>query len=328
MALTDEQKLEAYKTMMVIRRFEEKCAELYAAGDIGGFLHLYIGQEAIALATKYALRDDDNVITAYRDHGLAIARGLPVKNLMAEMLGKATGTSKGKGGSMHLADKEKRFWGGWAIVGGHLPLAAGLALADTYRGEDRVTLALMGDGATNIGYFHESLNMAAVWKLPVVWLVENNQYGMGTAVIRASAVSDIAKKAEAYGMPCCVQVDGMDLQALVDYLEEAAIYAREGKGSFFVEALTYRYRGHSMGDPERYRPVHEVEEKKLDDPISHLGSHLIEANLATTDDLQKISDEADQEIAEAVEFAKNSPFPEPGELYTDIYADSMGEVSR
>ncbi len=321
MSLTDEQKIKAYRMMMLIRRFEEKCAELYAAGDIGGFLHLYIGQEAIAVAVDYATRTDDNVITAYRDHGLALARGLPTDAVMAEMLGKATGVSKGKGGSMHLADVEKRFWGGYAIVGGHLPLATGLALADQYRGDERVTIALMGDGATNIGYFHEALNMAAVWKLPVVWVVENNQYGMGTAVTRASAVADIAKKAEAYGMPCCVQVDGMDLLATYDMLQEGIEYAREGSGAYFMEVITYRYRGHSMGDPERYRPVHEVDEKKEDDPITRWGTYLIENELATKDDLQRMSDEADEEVNASVEFARSSPDPAPEDLYTDIYVD-------
>ncbi len=321
MGLDQAQGLAAYRTMMVIRRFEEKCAELYAAGDIGGFLHLYIGQEAIAVAASYALRPDDNLITAYRDHGIAIARGMPTRALMAEMFGKATGSSQGKGGSMHLGDRERRFWGGWAIVGGHLPLAAGIALADQYNGSDRATVAFMGDGATNIGYFHEALNLAAVWKLPVVWVVENNQYGMGTAVTRASAVSDISKKAEAYGMPCCIQVDGMDLLAVHDMLLEGLEYVRSGRGSFFIEAMTYRYRGHSMGDPERYRPVYEVEAKKQDDPITRWGTYLIENQWATMDDLTRLAHEADQEIAEAVEFARNSPFPAPQELYTHVYAD-------
>jgi len=318
MALTKQQKREAYRLMWLIRRFEEKCAELYAAGDIGGFLHLYIGQEAIAAAAKYALRDDDNIITAYRDHGVALARGLPTHAVMAEMMGKSTGVSKGKGGSMHLADVNRRFWGGYAVVGGHLPLAAGLALADQYNGADRVTLALMGDGATNIGYFHEALNMAAVWKLPVVWVVENNQYGMGTAVTRASAVSDLARKAEAYGMPCCVQVDGMDLQAMYDALIDAAEYARSGQGSFFLEAITYRYRGHSMGDPERYRPAHEIEQAKKDDPIERWGEVLKKAKIATEKELQALAESALQEVEEAIEFAHRSPLPAPEELYTDV----------
>ena len=311
--------LEWYRQMVLIRHFEEKCAELYATGDIGGFLHLYIGQEAIAVAAQSVLREDDNIITAYRDHGIALVRGLGTKQIMAEMLGKSTGTSKGKGGSMHLASREKRFWGGWAIVGGHLPLAAGIALADQYRGEDRVTMALMGDGATNIGYFHEALNLAAVWKLPVVWVVENNQYGMGTAVTRASAVADIVKKAEAYGMPCCMQVDGMDLEALREMFTEAVEYARSGEGSYIIEAITYRYRGHSMGDPERYRPAEEVEERKADDPIIRWGNHLMEKKIATQEELDAIDRAAVEEVEEAVEFAKDSPLPDPEELYADVY---------
>ncbi len=320
MALTKKQKLDAYRTMTLIRRFEEKCAELYAAGDIGGFLHLYIGQEAVAMGVRYALRDDDNLITAYRDHGVAIASGLPTNNLMAEMLGKTTGVSKGKGGSMHLADKEKRFWGGYAIVGGHLPLAAGLALADQYNGDDRVTVAMMGDGSTNIGYFHEALNLSAVWKLPVVWMVENNQYGMGTAVTRASAVSDIAKKAEAYGMPCCIQVDGMDLDAVYETVSEGVEYARKGNGPFFVEAITYRYRGHSMGDPERYRNAHEVEEMKEEDPIENWGKVLLKEELATQADLDRADESAMAEVEAAIEFARQSPFPQQEDLFTDVYA--------
>lgn len=321
MTISDEQKLNAYYKMMLIRRFEEKSAELYAAGDIGGFLHLYIGQEAVAMGVKYAMQDGDNIVTAYRDHGIAIAMDLDTDALMAEMLGKSTGVSKGKGGSMHLADKEKGFWGGYAIVGGHLPLAAGIALADQYNETGKVTVCLMGDGSTNIGYFHEALNMAAVWDLPVVWIVENNQYGMGTAVTRASAVDDIAKKAEAYGMPCCVQVDGNDLTAVYETVKEGIEYAREGNGSYFIEAITYRYRGHSMGDPERYRPVHEVEQKKMDDPISRWGNMLVEEDLATKEDLQRMADDAQQEVDEAVEFARESPLPEPADLYTDIYAE-------
>jgi pyruvate dehydrogenase E1 component alpha subunit len=310
-----------YRQMVLIRRFEEKCAELYTTGDIGGFLHLYIGQEAIAVAAQSVLREDDNVITAYRDHGVALARGLPTNEVMAEMLGKATGVSKGKGGSMHLADKAKRFWGGWAIVGGHLPLATGIALADQYNETDRVTMAFMGDGSTNIGYFHEALNMAAVWKLPVVWVVENNQYGMGTAVTRASAVSDIVKKAEAYGMPCCQQVlDGADIFAIREQFEMATDYVRAGEGSYMMEIITYRFRGHSMGDPERYRPPEEVEKKKIEaDPITRLGNYLTKEKLATKKELEALAESANQEVLDAVEFAKESPFPAPEELYSNVY---------
>ncbi len=318
MALTKQQKLDAYKTMMVIRRFEEKCAELYAAGDIGGFLHLYIGQEAIAIAGAYARKESDNVITAYRDHGIALAAGMDPKNVMAEMLGRSTGTSKGMGGSMHLADKDKRFWGGWAIVGGHLPLAAGLAWADQYLGRDGVTMALMGDGSTNIGYFHESVNLSAVWKLPVVWVVENNQYGMGTAVDRASAVNMI-EKGKGYGLPTA-KLDGMDLINLYDGFSKALKHCRAGKGAYFIEAETYRFRGHSMGDPERYRPSEEVESRKQDDPIARWAGVLMGDDLATQAELEQMENAADDIIADAVEFARNSPLPGP-EVYDYVYAD-------
>jgi pyruvate dehydrogenase E1 component alpha subunit len=319
MSLTKDQSLEAYRLMRLIRRFEEKCAEHYAAGDIGGFLHLYIGQEAIAAAARYALRPDDNIITAYRDHGVALSKGLPTDAVMAEMFGKATGVCGGMGGSMHLADKEKRFWGGWAIVGGHLPLAAGLALADQYSGADRVTLCLMGDGSTNIGYFHESLNQSAVWKLPVVWVVENNHYGMGTTIERASAVSDITRKALAYNMPI-LKADGMDLAETTKVFQQAADAAREGKGPTFVEANTYRYRGHSMGDPERYRSAEEVEKKKKDDPIAEWAEYVIEKKYATQAALDKLDQQVEEEIAQAVDFARTSPFPAQEELYTNVYA--------
>jgi pyruvate dehydrogenase E1 component alpha subunit len=268
------------------------------------------------------MNEDDNIITAYRDHGVALASGLPAKNIMAEMMGKSTGVSKGMGGSMHLADKDKRFWGGWAIVGGHLPLAAGLALADQYNGDDRATVALMGDGSTNIGYFHEALNLSGVWKLPVVWIVENNQYGMGTAVTRASAVGDIAKKAEAYGMPCCLQVDGSDLLATYEMVQEGLTYAREGNGPYFLEIITYRYRGHSMGDPERYRPSDEVEKKKEEgDPITKWGHHLIDEELATQEDLEAMFAEAEQEVEEAVAFGHESEPLAYDELADMVYVD-------
>jgi pyruvate dehydrogenase E1 component alpha subunit len=319
MSLDKEAKLDMYRRMALIRRFEEVCAELYTAGDIGGFLHLYSGEEAVGIGAVEALRPDDNVITAYRDHGIAIARRLDTNALMAELLGKRTGVSKGKGGSMHLADVEKHFWGGYAIVGGHLPLAAGLALAAQYRGEDRVTLCLMGDGATNIGYFHESLNLAAVWKLPVVWLVENNRYGMGTAVARASAVEDIAQKASAYDMPCCEQVDGMNVLAVYEEISRAVDYARQGNGPYFVEAITYRYRGHSMGDPERYRTAEEIEARRKDDPIEHFRDHLMAEEGVAAGELDEIERSAAEEVEAAVEFAKDSPLPTQDDLYADVY---------
>jgi pyruvate dehydrogenase E1 component subunit alpha len=317
MALTREQSAEAYGLMKTIRRFEEKCAEHYAAGDIGGFLHLYIGQEAIAASVKYVLHEDDNVITAYRDHGIALAKGLPIERVMAEMFGKATGVSGGKGGSMHLADKSRHFWGGWAIVGGHLPLAAGIALAEQYNGTDRITLALLGDGSTNIGYFHESLNLSGVWKLPVIWAVENNQYGMGTAVGRASAVEDITRKASAYGMPTAT-ADGMDVLAVYSALKEAAKYVRSGKGPYFVVIDTYRYRGHSMGDPERYRTAEEVEREKANDPIHRWAQHLRSEKITTDKKIAEMDQAAEDAVTAAIAFAQESPFPAAEELYANV----------
>ena len=318
--MTDDkaQLLDMYHKMVLIRRFEEKCAELYAQGDIGGFLHLYIGQEAVAVGAISALTDDDHVITAYRDHGQAIARGLDTDALMAEMTGKATGISKGKGGSMHLADVSKNFWGGYAVVGGHLPLAAGIALALQYEERPGVVLCFLGDGATNIGYFHEALNLAGVWGLPVLWLVENNQYGMGTAVARASAVEEIAQKAQAYGTPSA-RVDGMDVLAVRAAAEEALAHVRAGKGPFLLEALTYRYRGHSMGDPERYRKPEEIEQWQEDDPIGRFHNHLVKDKVASQEELDDVQVQVDTEIEEAVHFAQESPFPVDGDLYEDVY---------
>jgi pyruvate dehydrogenase E1 component alpha subunit len=322
MTLSKEQKLEAFRLMNLIRRFEERSAELYSEGEIGGFLHLYIGQEAVAIAANFAIKEDDNILTAYRDHGVALARGLSPKNVMAELLGRKDGVSKGKGGSMHLADKDRRYWGGYAVVGGHLPLAAGIALADKYREEDRITLCLLGDGATNIGYFHEALNLSALWELPVLWVIENNQYGMGTAVKRASAVVPIARKAEAFGMPCCFQVDGMDLIEMEKKFEDGVKHVRGGNGPYLIEAVTYRYKGHSMGDPERYRPTDEVEEvKEKEDPIDHLRAHLLSEDLATEDELDELAQAAYDEVEESVEFAKNSPMPEAEELYEYVYVE-------
>ena len=322
MTLSKEQKLEAFHLMHLIRRFEERSAELYSEGEIGGFLHLYIGQEAVAVAAKYAIDEDDNILTAYRDHGVALARDLPSEKVMAELLGRKDGVSKGKGGSMHLADKERRYWGGYAVVGGHLPLAAGIALADKYREEDRITLCLLGDGATNIGYFHEALNLSALWELPVLWVIENNQYGMGTAVKRASSVVPLAKKAEAFGMPCCFQADGMDLMEMVEKFEEGVEHVRGGKGPYLIEALTYRYKGHSMGDPERYRPTDEVEEvKKEEDPIENLRDHLLEEELASKDELDELAQSAFDEVEESVAFAKDSPLPEAEELFEHVYVE-------
>jgi pyruvate dehydrogenase E1 component alpha subunit len=312
--------LKLYHQMVTIRRLEEQCAELYQQGKIGGFLHLYIGQEAVGVGAISARGPQDNVITAYRDHGIAIACGMDPRVAIAEMLGKATGCCKGKGGSMHLADIRLKYWGGHAIVGAHLPLATGLALADKYRRSDAVTLCFFGDGATNIGYFHEAVNLAVVWKLPVVFICENNQYGMGTAIDRASAVSEMFQKACSYDL-VAAQVNGMELLAVRAATEKALAHARSGQGPYFLEAKTYRYRGHSMGDPERYRKREEVKERQTDDPIENFQQVLLAAG-APPAELEGRATAAQTAIVEAVQFAEASPFPAPEALWTDIYVDA------
>lgn len=313
--------LEWYRQMVLIRRFEQRSAELYQQGKIGGFLHLYIGQEAVAVGSIAARQDGDHVITAYRDHGHALAVGSETKHVMAELLGKATGVSKGKGGSMHLADPERHYWGGYAVVGGHLPLAAGIALAEQYRESDNAVLCFFGDGSTNIGYFHEALNLAGVWQLPVLWIAENNKYGMGTAVARASAVENLTDKAAAYGMKG-QQVDGMNVIKVYEAVEEALGKIRAGEGPQFLEMITYRYEGHSMGDPLRYRTKDEVEKWREDDPIGVLERHLLEEEQASKDELEAIDQSVESEIEEAVQFAEESPLPDPEELFTDIYVEA------
>ena len=320
--------LDWYRQMVLIRRFEERSAELYQQGLIGGFLHLYIGQEATGVGAVAALREQDHVLTAYRDHGIAIARGLDVNALMAEMLGKRTGVSGGKGGSMHLANRDLRFWGGYGIVGGHLPLAAGIALAAKYQEKDEVVLAMMGDGATNIGYFHEALNLSAVWGLPVIWLIENNQYGMGTAVDRASGASDLIDKALAYccgpdnrGMAQGERVDGMDVMAVYEAVSEASEYVRKNGRPILMESLTYRLEGHSMGDPQRYRTKEEVESYQESGPIGRFRAYLLETYKGVEGSLDKIDAQVLQQIDEAVEFAKNSEDPTYEDLISHVYVD-------
>ena len=312
--------LKLYEQMVTIRRMEEQCAELYQQGKIGGFLHLYIGQEAVGVGAISARGPQDNVITAYRDHGIAVACGMEPRVAIAEMLGKATGCSKGKGGSMHLADIRLHYWGGHAIVGAHLPLATGLALAEKYRGSSAATMCFFGDGATNIGYFHEAINLAVVWKLPIVFVCENNQYGMGTAVKRASALSEMYQKACSYGL-AANQVDGMELLQVREAAEKALAHVCSGEGPYFLEAKTYRYRGHSMGDPERYRKHEEVVEHQHDDPIENFKKVLLEQNVQPAE-LEARAAAAQATIAEAVQFAEASPFPAPEELWSDIYVDN------
>jgi pyruvate dehydrogenase E1 component alpha subunit len=313
--------IEWYRQMVLIRRFEQRSAELYQQGKIGGFLHLYIGQEAVVVGAVGAKQDGDHVITAYRDHGHALTVGTETQRIMAEMLGKQTGVSKGKGGSMHLADKERNYWGGYAVVGGHLPLATGIALAEQYRETDNVVLCFFGDGATNIGYFHESLNLAGVWDLPVLWICENNQYGMGTIVERASAVPQMIDKAPAFGMKG-EQVNGMDVIEVYEAVQKALKKIRDGEGPQFLEMLTYRFEGHSMGDPLRYRTKEEVEKWRDDDPIGILERHLLNEEKVDKEELEKIDAAVEQELEEAVKFAEESPLPEPAALFENIYVEA------
>jgi pyruvate dehydrogenase E1 component alpha subunit len=314
--------LNLYQQMVVIRRLEERSAELYQEGKIGGFLHLYIGQEAVSTGLIAARQPQDRVITAYRDHGVAINVGIPAKQVMAELLGKATGISKGKGGSMHLADVSKNFFGGHAIVGAHLPLATGLALGDRYQHSDGVTICMFGDGATNIGFFHEALNLAKVWNLNVLWVVENNMYGMGTTIERASAVPEMTQKAAGYGMPSAT-VDGMNLMAVYEKTSEMLEKIRAGGGPMFLEVMTYRFRGHSMGDPERYRKPEEIHKWQENDPIGAFRKYMIEKGIASEEELNAQDDEGHKIVDEAVQFAESSPEPEPEALYENIYVSEQ-----
>jgi pyruvate dehydrogenase E1 component alpha subunit len=317
--MNKEKLLQMYHEMVLIRRLEERGAELYQAGKIGGFMHLYIGQEAISTGLIAAREPRDRVITAYRDHGVAINCGISANAVMAELLGKATGTSKGRGGSMHMAAVEKNMWGGHAIVGGHLPIASGLALGDQYAGNDNVTICMFGEGATNIGYFHEALNLAKIWNLRVLWVCENNQYGMGTAVERASAVSEIQQKAEGYGM-AHERVDGMDVLAVHEASRKAIAAVRSTSTPMLMECMTYRFRGHSMGDPERYRTQAEVKKWQDNDPIGIFRAALLKKKV-TEAELEDIDKRAEDEIEKAVEFAEASPEPGMEELFKDVYVE-------
>jgi pyruvate dehydrogenase E1 component alpha subunit len=315
--------LDLYREMVLIRRMEEESARLYQEGLIGGFLHLYIGQEAVASGILSARKSQDRVITAYRDHGVAIAAGVGLKEVMAELLGKETGTSRGRGGSMHLADVERNFWGGHAIVGAHLPLAAGMALADKYRGQDGITICLFGDGATNIGYFHEALNLSMVWELPVLWVCENNHYGMGTSVERASAVSEIHRKADGYGMDS-ERIEGMNVIDVRAKAQKIIERVRSESKPFLLEVVTYRFMGHSMGDPERYREKEEVEKWRDDDPIGIYRRHLMEKEKFDKNALDEVEEQVEAQLQEAVEFARSSPEPDPDTLFDNIYVEEAG----
>jgi len=313
--------LNLFHQMVVIRRLEEKAAELYQKGKIGGFLHLYIGQEAVSTGLISVRRPEDRIITAYRDHGVAINCGVSAKEVMAELLGKATGSSHGMGGSMHIADVTKNYWGGHAIVGSHLPIAAGLALGDVYQNQKAVTMCMFGDGATNIGYFHEALNLSKVWNLPVLWVCENNMYGMGTPVDRASAVSEIRQKADGYAMKS-YQVDGMDLLKVREIAEKLFDEIRNGSGPQFLEVDTYRFKGHSMGDPERYRSTDEVHHWQESDPIGIFHKKLVEMQVVSDAELNHQADLAEQEVLEAVVFAESSPEPTAEFVYSHVYVEN------
>jgi pyruvate dehydrogenase E1 component alpha subunit len=319
MKLPDESTCrELLSLMMLIRRFEEEAGRQYQRAKAGGFLHLAIGEEATIVGTTSVMRDDDYLIATYRTHGHAIARGTHPNNVMAELFGRVDGTSGGRGGSMHIFDLEHRFMGGYGIVGGNLPLAAGLALSSDYRGTDEVTVCMFGDGASNAGNFGETMNLAALWSLPLVFLVENNLYGMGTALERHSAVPDLSHKAEGMGIPG-VRIDGMDVLAMRETVAEHIRLAREDRRPTLVEAITYRYRGHSAADPEVYREKEEVEEWQGRDPIETFAKRLSEEKVLSGDEIQAIRDEAEQTVIAAVEFADNSPEPPLDSLYDHLY---------
>jgi pyruvate dehydrogenase E1 component alpha subunit len=316
--LTREQELHAFEQMLLIRRFEERAGQMYGMGLIGGFCHLYIGQEAVVVGMEMAIKPGDQVITGYRDHGHMLASGMDPKGVMAELTGRIDGYSRGKGGSMHMFSREKEFFGGHGIVGASVPLGTGLAFANKYRKNDHVCLTYFGDGASNQGQVYESFNMAELWKLPVVYVIENNKYAMGTSVTRASAQTDFSRRGISFNIPG-EKVDGMDVRAVKAAGEKAVAWCREGKGPYILEMETYRYRGHSMSDPAKYRTREEVNEvREHHDPIDRVRARIIERQFASDDDLKKIENEVRDRVIAAAEFAQASPEPDPSELWTDI----------
>ncbi len=313
-----KQELDAYREMLLIRRFEEKAGQLYGMGFIGGFCHLYIGQEAVVVGMQMALKEGDQVITAYRDHGHMLAAGMSARGVMAELTGRRSGLSKGKGGSMHMFSKEKNFYGGHGIVGAQVSLGTGLAFANRYRDNDNVTLTYFGDGASNQGQVYESFNMASLWKLPVVYIIENNRYAMGTSVSRSSAETDFSKRGLSFNIPG-IQVDGMDVRAVKAAGDLAVEWTRSGKGPIILDMQTYRYRGHSMSDPAKYRSKEEVQKMRSEhDPIEQVKQRLIEKGWATEEELKEIDKEVRDIVADSADFAQNDPEPDASELYTDI----------
>ena len=315
---TKDEELAAYREMLLIRRFEEKAGQLYGMGFIGGFCHLYIGQEAVVTGMKMALVDGDQMITAYRDHAHMLAMELSPRGIMAELTGRRGGLSHGKGGSMHMFSKEKNFYGGHGIVGAQVSLGTGLAFANRYRGNKNVSITYFGDGAANQGQVYESFNMAALWKLPVVYVIENNRYAMGTSVTRSSAETDFSNRGASFRIPG-IQVDGMDVRAVKSAGEMATEWCRAGNGPIILEMQTYRYRGHSMSDPAKYRTKEEVQKMRSEhDPIEQVKARLIEKKWAGEDELKAIDKEVRDIVADAAEFAQNDAEPDPSELWTDI----------
>jgi pyruvate dehydrogenase E1 component alpha subunit len=320
--VSKDELLQYYRDMLLIRRFEEKAGQLYGMGLIGGFCHLYIGQEAVVVGLEAATEEGDKRVTSYRDHGHMLACGMNPNGVMAELTGRAGGYSKGKGGSMHMFSKERHFYGGHGIVGAQVPIGAGLAFADKYLGNKRVTFTYFGDGAANQGQVYETYNMAELWMLPVIFVIENNQYAMGTSVKRSTKSPSFWQRGEAFGIPG-EEVDGMDVLAVRDAGERAVAHCRAGKGPYILEIKTYRYRGHSMSDPAKYRTREEVQEmREKRDAIEHVRQLLLTGNHATEDDLKAIDKEIKDIVNESADFARESPEPDLEELFTDIYAEA------
>ncbi|WP_419901571.1 pyruvate dehydrogenase (acetyl-transferring) E1 component subunit alpha [Kiloniella sp.] len=321
--VTNEQILDFYREMLLIRRFEEKAGQMYGMGLIGGFCHLYIGQEAVVVGIQSALEDRDTILTSYRDHGHMLACGMDPDGVMAELTGRSGGYSKGKGGSMHMFSEEKGFYGGHGIVGAQVPIGTGIAFAHKYLEENAVNVAYLGDGALNQGQVYESFNMASLWELPVVYVIENNSYAMGTSTARSSANStELYHRGAAYGIPG-MQVDGMDVVAVREAAKIAVEHARSGKGPYIMEMMTYRYRGHSMSDPAKYRSKEEVQKVREErDPIERLRAVMLKKKIIDEAGMKQIDKDVKAIVSKSAEFAQSSPEPDPSELYTDVYADA------
>ncbi|WP_370640193.1 pyruvate dehydrogenase (acetyl-transferring) E1 component subunit alpha [Aurantimonas sp. HBX-1] len=323
-----EDELQAYRDMLLIRRFEEKAGQLYGMGFIGGFCHLYIGQEAVVVGMQMAMKEGDQVITGYRDHGHMLATGMEARGVMAELTGRRSGYSKGKGGSMHMFSKEKKFYGGHGIVGAQVPIGTGLAFANRYNGNDSISITYFGDGASNQGQVYESFNMASLWKLPVVYVIENNRYAMGTSVSRASAETNFAHRGLSFKIPG-IQVDGMDVRAVKAAGDLAAEHCRSGEGPIILEMMTYRYRGHSMSDPAKYRTRDEVQKMRAEsDPIEQVKQRLLGPHGLSEDEVKAIDKDVREIVADAADFAQNDPEPDVSELWTDIYADAAPQAAE